>query len=107
MNAPIPFQREEAAPTSFDGGRYEAKDLLGEGATKIVYRAHDTLLDRDIAFTLIRSAGLDDADRARILREAQTMARLGDHPNIVQIFEFGQEAGRPVYGASCDGGRHS
>lgn len=38
---------------------------------------------------------MDESDLRRILREAQTMARLGDHPNIVSIYEYGEEGGAP------------
>ena len=64
-------------PTSFANGRYEVKRFLGEGGKKKVYLAHDNLLDRDVAFALIKTEGLDDTSRERIKREAQAMGRLG------------------------------
>jgi len=64
-------------PPSFVGGRYEVREFLGEGGKKKVYLAHDTLLDRDVAFALIKTEGLDEVGRQRIQREAQTMGRLG------------------------------
>ncbi|HLF09172.1 MAG TPA: protein kinase [Dehalococcoidia bacterium] len=82
-------------PTSFANGRYTVRRFLGEGGKKKVYLAHDTRLDRDIAFALIKTEGLDEAARARISREAQAMGRLGDHPHIVTIFDIGQEEGQP------------
>ncbi|MBI4305037.1 MAG: serine/threonine protein kinase, partial [Chloroflexi bacterium] len=78
-------------PSSFSSGRYVVKEFLGEGGKKKVYLAHDTVLDRDVAFALIKTEGLDDNSRRRITREAQAMGRLGDHPNIVPIFDLGQE----------------
>ena len=48
-------------PTSFVSGRYEVRRFLGEGGKKKVYLAHDSLLDRDVAFALIKIEGLDDA----------------------------------------------
>ena len=57
-------------PTSFAGGRYLVKRFLGEGGKKRVYLAHDTLLDRDVAFAVIKTEGLDDEGRRRIQREA-------------------------------------
>jgi hypothetical protein len=78
-------------PTSFAAGRYEVRDHLGDGATKRVFLAHDTLLDRDVAFALVRTEGLDEDRRLRVRREAQAMGRLGDHPNIVTVFDVGQE----------------
>ena len=62
---------------------------------KRVYLVADTLLGRDVAFALIESIGPDEADRRRVLQEAQTMARLGEHPNIVTIYELGEEKGQP------------
>ncbi len=79
-------------PTSFANGRYEVKRCLGEGGKKKVYLAQDTLLDREVAFALIKTEGLDDVSRTRITREAQAMGRLGSHPHIVTVFDLGQEA---------------
>ncbi|NQW16097.1 MAG: protein kinase [Chloroflexi bacterium] len=97
QNAPPPARVTELAdgPTSFANGRYEVKSLLGEGGKKKVYLAHDTTLDRDVAFGLIKAEGLDAASRQRITREAQAMARLGDNPNIMPIFDLGEENGQP------------
>jgi len=82
-------------PTSFAGGRYQVKKFLGEGGKKKVYLAHDTLLDRDVAFALIKTEKLDDAARTRVTREARAMGRLGDHPNIVAIYDMGDYEGQP------------
>ena len=78
-------------PTSFANGRYQVKQFLGEGGKKRVYLAHDTLLDREVAFALITSEGLDQTSRTRVQREAQAMGRLGSHPHIVTVFDLGQE----------------
>ncbi len=45
-------------PTSFANGRYQVKQFLGEGGKKKVYLAHDTTLDRDVAFALIKTETL-------------------------------------------------
>jgi serine/threonine protein kinase/tetratricopeptide (TPR) repeat protein len=83
------------APTSFAGGRYQVKKFLGEGGKKKVYLAHDTTLDRDVAFALIKTEKLDEVSRTRIKREARAMGRLGDHPNIVTVYDFGDHEGQP------------
>ena len=88
-------QPSPGLPHSFAGGRYEVKRFLGEGGAKWVYRVHDTRLDRDVAFALIKTEGLDAAGAARIRREAQAMGRLGDHPHIVTIHDVGEEDGQP------------
>jgi tetratricopeptide (TPR) repeat protein len=82
-------------PTSFANGRYQVKKMLGEGGKKKVYLAHDTLLDRDIAIYLIKTEKLDETGRTRITREAQAMARLGDHPNIATVYDYGDHEGQP------------
>ena len=82
-------------PTSFADGRYEVKEFLGEGGKKKVYRAYDTLLDRDVALALIKTEGLDEDSRTRITREAQAMGRLGAHNNIVTVFDLGDHEGQP------------
>ncbi|OGP50623.1 MAG: hypothetical protein A2Y79_06980 [Deltaproteobacteria bacterium RBG_13_43_22] len=82
-------------PNSFGNGRYQVKKFLGEGGKKKVYLAHDTVLDRDVAFALIKTEKLDKASRLRVSREAKAMGKLGDHPNIVGIFDMGEENGQP------------
>ena len=87
--APATPVRPAAAPTSVASGRYQVKRFLGEGAKKRVYLAHDERLDRDVAVALIKTEGLDAAGRTRVRREAQAMGRLGDHPQIVTVFDIG------------------
>jgi tetratricopeptide (TPR) repeat protein len=82
-------------PTSFADGRYQVNKFLGEGGKKKVYLTHDTILDRDVAFALIKTEKLDDASRTRVTREARAMGRLGDHPNIVTIHDMGDHEGQP------------
>ena len=58
-------------PTSFADGRYQVKRFLGEGGKKKVYLAHDTTLDREVAFALTETEGLDDTSRTRIQRDKE------------------------------------
>ena len=92
-----PSDREQSdnQPTSFAGSRYQVKRFLGEGGKKRVYLAQDTLLDREVAFALIKTEGLDEVSRTRITREAQAMGRLGSHPHIVTVFDLGENEGQP------------
>ncbi|MDA0352484.1 MAG: hypothetical protein O3A10_09790 [Chloroflexi bacterium] len=85
-NTPAPSPSE---PESFAGGRYHVQRFLGEGGKKRVFLAHDALLDRDVAFSLIKTDGLDEVGRERIMREAQAMGRLS-HQNIVAIYDIGE-----------------
>jgi hypothetical protein len=63
-----PPEAVEEMPESFVNGRYVVQRFLGEGGKKSVYLAHDTTLDRMVAFALIKTQGFDDVARARILR---------------------------------------
>jgi len=102
---PAPVQaRVSDQPTSFANGRYQVKKFLGEGGKKKVYLAHDTTLDRDVAFALIKTDGLDETSRTRIQREAQAMGRLGSHPHIVTVFDLGQEGDQPYMVTELMGG---
>ena len=80
---------------SFANGRYVVRRFLGEGGKKRVYLAHDTVLDRDVAFALIKVDPEDEVSRTRVTREAQAMGRLGSHPHIVTVFDLGEHEGRP------------
>ncbi len=82
-------------PSSLAGGRYDVKRFLGEGGRKRVYLAHDDRLDRDVAVAIIKTEGLDEAGLSRVKREAQSMGRLGDHPNIVTIHDIGEDGEQP------------
>ncbi|MCH8230672.1 MAG: serine/threonine-protein kinase PknK, partial [Chloroflexi bacterium] len=86
---------DSEAPTSFADGRYSVTRLLGEGGKKKVYLAHDAILDRDVAFAVIKTEGLDEVGRERIRREAQAMGRMGTHPCIMPIYDLGEEDGQP------------
>ncbi len=62
--------------------------MLGTGAMGVVYRARDPQLDRALAIKLVRTDGASRSRGARLMREAQAMARLR-HPNVVPIFDVG------------------
>jgi eukaryotic-like serine/threonine-protein kinase len=72
-------------------GRYRVLDRIGRGAMATVYRATDPDLDRQIAVKVLRPRVSTEVMRARMLREARTMARLS-HPNVVAVLEVGREA---------------
>src|SRR5208282_5051911 len=82
-------------PESFVDGRYKVVRLLGEGSSKTVYLAHDNKIDRDVAFALIKTEGLDASGRERLSGEARAMGKLGDNPYIVSIHDVGEERGQP------------
>lgn len=72
-------------------GRYTVLGLVGRGAMGDVYAAFDPRLDRKVAVKLVRSRMVDGApqdSRLRLLREAQTIAKLS-HPNVVVVHDVG------------------
>ena len=77
-------------------GRYEIRRELGRGAMGVVYEAYDPMIKRVVALKTIRADQLDSAEApviiARFRREAEAAGRL-NHPNIVSIYDFGEEAG--------------
>ena len=74
--------------------RYRLDAEIGRGGMGVVYRGHDTLLDRDVAVKILFQTALGGEGRARLLREAQAAARL-NHPNIVSVYDAGEAAGSP------------
>lgn len=82
-------------------GRYQLGDVLGHGATAVVVRGHDRDLDRDVAIKILaENLAADQGTRERFLREARTAARWS-HPNLVQVFDVGDEGGRPFMVMEC------
>ena len=65
---------------------------------------HDSVLDRNVAFALIKTEGLDETSRTRISREAQAMGRLGSHPHIVTVFDLGDHQDQPYIVTELMGG---
>lgn len=72
-------------------GRYELTAKVGGGGMAVVYKGHDLLLDRTVAVKVLRPQFAQDEDFIRrFRREAQAAARLS-HPNVVNIYDVGQE----------------
>ncbi|HET6585986.1 MAG TPA: serine/threonine-protein kinase, partial [Nannocystaceae bacterium] len=73
-------------------GRYVVLDLVGVGGMSHVYAAYDPELDRRVALKVMATTGASEAsigrERARLLREAQAMARLA-HQNVVPVHDVG------------------
>ena len=77
-------------------GKYEIRREIGRGAMGVVYEGYDPFIKRVVALKTIRADQLSGEDSenviARFRREAQAAGRLS-HPNIVSIYDFGEEAG--------------
>jgi eukaryotic-like serine/threonine-protein kinase len=76
-------------------GRYEVVRPLGHGAMATVDLAHDVELDRPVALKrLAENLARDEELQRRFMREARLAARLA-HPNVVRVFDVGEDDGRP------------
>jgi len=76
-------------------GRYRIIDRLGKGAMGVVYSAHDSLMERSVAIKIMMTDIEDDPEiSTRFYREARAAGQLV-HPNIITIFDMGEDDGRP------------
>ena len=74
-------------------GKYRVLAKIGQGAMGEVHKGHDPFLNRFVAIkTITASLGADPEIRQRFLREAQSAAQL-NHPNIITVYDFGEEHG--------------
>ena len=84
-------------PILTKAGRYELREELGRGAMGVVYRAHDPVIGRDVAVkTMHLSEAGTGMSREELIGRFQTEARaagLLTHPNIVVVFDAGEEEG--------------
>jgi serine/threonine protein kinase len=72
-------------------GKYKIVEKIGRGAMGEVFKAHDPVLNRDVAIkTISTDVAPDSSLRKRFEREAQSAAQLS-HPNIITVYEFGQQ----------------
>ena len=73
--------------------RYEIQSTLGRGGMGIVYKAHDTVLDRPVAFKILPESFKENPQALKnFLREAKSAAKL-NHPNIVTVYDAGEQDG--------------
>jgi WD40 repeat protein len=84
---------------------YEILTELGRGGMGVVYQARQIMLNRVVALKMVLGGGhADEANLARFRTEAEAVARL-QHPNIVQVFEVGENGGLPFFSLEyCPGG---
>jgi protein kinase-like protein len=75
-------------------GQYEVQDFIGQGAMGLVYRAYHAQLERTGAIKVMQAISPDPDTVARFRREAQAIAKLR-HPNIVDVYDFGEHNGTP------------
>jgi eukaryotic-like serine/threonine-protein kinase len=83
------------------GGRYAVERTLGTGGMAVVYLARDEELGRPVAIKVLDGRFTGDGEfRERFVREARMAAGLA-HPNIVSIYDAGEEDGRPFIVMEC------
>jgi serine/threonine-protein kinase len=87
----------EAAAGRVDATTLEVEAVLGHGGMGIVYRAFDTQLSRTVALKmLVAGRYARPGERERFLREAAAAAGLR-HPNIVPVYDVGENDGRAYF----------
>lgn len=89
--------------TSLKG--YEVITELGRGGMGVVYRARQLHANREVALKVVLAGDhAGPGELARFRTEAEAVARL-QHPNIVAVFDVGDDAGRPFFSMElCSGG---
>jgi serine/threonine-protein kinase len=111
--ATVDGSTQKAAPAATDAqrlGRYQLEREIGRGAMGIVYLGRDTAINRMVAIKAIPLASeFSDAElveaRSRFFREAETAGRL-NHPNIVTIYDVGEERGLAYIAMEYLKGKH-
>jgi serine/threonine-protein kinase len=79
-------------------GKYIIESVLGQGGMGVVYKGRDTAIDRYVALKTIRAELLETKDRELVLNRLQQEARAVGrclHPNIVSVFDYGEDKGIP------------
>jgi len=89
------------APAELLAGRYVLREVIGQGGMSQVWRARDQRLDRDVAVKVLHP-GLSSTriNRERFEREALAAARI-NHPNVVSVFDAGQDDGELFIVMEC------
>jgi tetratricopeptide (TPR) repeat protein len=96
-NPASPPDRPTSAEAPERIGKYDIVRPLGKGAMGVVYHAHDSLLDRDVALkVMLRQFATDPEQKHRFEREARAVAKLM-HPNVVLVFDLGYHTDRSPY----------
>ncbi len=98
-----PVSASASLPAAAQPPGYEILGELGRGGMGVVYKARQTQLNRVVALKVLRAGGLAGSEELARFR-SEAVARL-QHPNIVQVFEVGEQEGWPFFSLEfCPGG---
>ncbi|MCC6333399.1 MAG: SUMF1/EgtB/PvdO family nonheme iron enzyme [Myxococcales bacterium] len=84
-------------PQDLVANRYLVKDVVGAGPLGFVYRAHDKEIDVEVALKVINPRLVQSADERRHFAKVLRSARKLSHPNLVRVYEEGEDAERPFF----------
>ncbi|MEW5743387.1 MAG: serine/threonine-protein kinase, partial [Myxococcota bacterium] len=101
------FSRRRTATGAIEGSPYKAqdlvsnryliKDVVGAGPLGFVYRAHDKEVDVEVALKVINPKLVQSADERRHFAKVLRAARKLSHPNLVRVYEEGEDHERPFF----------
>lgn len=101
------FSRRRAATSQIEGApykpqdlvanRYLIKDIVGAGPLGFVFRAHDKEIDVEVALKVINPKLLQSVDERKQFAKQIRLARKLSHPNLVRVYEEGEDAERPFF----------
>ena len=77
-------------PGDLVGGKYRIEDLIGRGGMGVVFRARHVVSERQVALKWMLRPASDEQARRRFEREARAAGRI-DHPNVVSLFDIGED----------------
>ena len=90
----MPDQANQDSLLGLEFGHYRILERIGSGGMGVVYRGHDSHLDRQVAIKLLHPGAIADSNsHRRFLNEAHALSKL-NHPNIATVFDFRTHDGR-------------
>ncbi|MFO0596519.1 MAG: bifunctional serine/threonine-protein kinase/formylglycine-generating enzyme family protein [Myxococcaceae bacterium] len=84
-------------PQDLVSNRYLIKDIVGAGPTGFVFRAHDKEIDVEVALKVINPKLLQSSDERKQFVKQVRLARKLSHPNLVRVYEEGEDGDRPYF----------
>lgn len=75
-------------------GRYDLSALVGEGSSKRVFEAYDPERNQPVAVGMFHAEAMGEAAHERFRRESRSMMDLGEHPNVVTVYDAGEHRGQ-------------